>query len=228
MGDFYDALESRAPEQREEALLQALPAQIAHAQAHSPAMAQILRGVDAAAVNSRDALAHLPVTRKSELAEQQKAARAADAFGGFATIGWGARAAAGGGALRVFASPGGLYEPEGHGRDYWRVARALHAAGLRAGDLVHNAFSYHFTPAGAMMENGAHALGCTVFPAGIGQTEQQVQAMADLRPAAYAGTPSFLKILLDKADELGIALPSLTRASLGAEAFPPSLGRWLH
>ena len=227
MGGFYDALETRAPEQREQALLQALPAQIAHAQAQSPAMAQILRGVDAATVNARDALARLPVTRKSELAEQQKAARAADAFGGVATLGGGARAAAGRGALRVVASPGGLYEPEGPGRDYWRVARALYAAGLRAGDLVHNAFSYHFTPAGAMMENGAHALGCTVFPAGIGQTEQQVQAMADLRPAAYAGTPSFLKILLEKADELGVALPSLTKASLGAEAFPPSLCRWL-
>ncbi len=227
MGDFYDALETRAPEQREHALLQALPAQIAHAQAQSPAMARILRGVDAAAVDSRAALARLPVTRKSELAEQQKAARAADAFGGFAAVGWGERAAAGRGALRVFASPGGLYEPEGRGRDYWRVARALHAAGLRAGDLVHNAFSYHFTPAGAMMESGAHALGCTVFPAGIGQTEQQVQAMADLRPAAYAGTPSFLKILLEKADELGVALPSLAKASLGAEAFPPSLCRWL-
>jgi len=228
MSDFYDALETRAPAQREQALMKALPAQIAHAQARSTALARVLDGVDADAVTSRETLAHLPVTRKSELAAQQQAGRAADAFGGFATVGWGrGHAAAGRGALRVFASPGGLYEPEGHARDYWRMARALHAAGVRAGDLVHNAFSYHFTPAGAMMETGAHALGCTVFPAGIGQSEQQVQAMADLRPAAYAGTPSFLKILLEKADELGIALPWLTKASLGAEAFPPSLCRWL-
>ncbi len=228
MNDFYDALETRSPEQREEALMQALPRQIAHAQANSAAMARVLDGVDADAVTSRETLAHLPVTRKSELAALQKAGRADDAFGGFATIGWGrGRAAAGQAALRVFASPGGLYEPEGRARDYWRMARALHAAGVRAGDLVHNAFAYHFTPAGAMMESGAHALGCTVFPAGIGQTEQQLQAMADLRPSAYAGTPSFLKILLEKADELGIALPSLTKASLGAEAFPSSLCRWL-
>jgi phenylacetate-CoA ligase len=127
----------------------------------------------------------------------------------------------------VFASPGPIYEPEGAAADYWRMARALYAAGFRAGDLTHNAFSYHFTPAASMMETGAHALGCTVFPGGTGQTEQQVMAMADLRPAGYMGTPSFLKLILEKADELGVALPSLAKASVGGEAFPPSLRDWL-
>nr|HQV09316.1 AMP-binding protein [Thauera sp.] len=117
--------------------------------------------------------------------------------------------------------PGPLYEPEGSRRDYWRMARALFAAGFRQGDLVHNTFSYHFTPAGSMMETAAHALGCTVFPAGVGQTEQQVAAIADLKPSAYTGTPSFLRIILDKADELGVK-PSFTKAFVSGEAFAPS------
>jgi phenylacetate-CoA ligase len=122
----------------------------------------------------------------------------------------------------VFASPGPLYEPEGARPDYYRLARALFAAGFRAGDLVHNTFSYHFTPAGSMMETAAHALGCTVFPAGVGQTEQQLAAIADLQPNAYVGTPSFLRILLDKADELGVTV-SFTKAFVSGEAFPPSV-----
>jgi phenylacetate-CoA ligase len=122
----------------------------------------------------------------------------------------------------VFASPGPIYEPEGAATDYWRLARALHAAGFRHGDLVHNCFSYHFTPGGAMLESGAHALGCTVFRGGVGQTEQQVQAMAQLKPQGYVGTPSFLKIILDKADELGVA-PSFRKALVSGEAFMPSL-----
>jgi phenylacetate-CoA ligase len=128
---------------------------------------------------------------------------------------------------RVFASPGTIYEPEGEARDYWRTARALHAAGFRGGELIHNSFSYHMTPAGAIMESGAHALGCTVFAGGTGQTEQQLEAMAELRPDGYAGTPSFLKILLEKAAEKGIALPALTKALVSGEAFPPSLHDWI-
>jgi len=131
--------------------------------------------------------------------------------------------ASGRAARRVFQSPGPIYEPEGHATDYWRMARALYAAGVRAGDLVHNSFGYHLTPAGSMMETAALAIGCTVFPGGVGNTELQVQAMAELRATAYAGTPSFLRIALDKADELGLVLPSLTKASVGGEAFPPSL-----
>ena len=222
----YDALETRDPAERERALMRALSAQVAHAQAETRAFAASLAGVDAAQVVTREALARLPVLRKHELLERQHAADAPDLFGGHAALGWGAVAPARR-ALRVFESPGMLHEPEGRGVDYWRMARALHAAGLRAGDLVHNSFSYHFTPAGAMMESGAFALGCTVFPAGTGQTEQQVRALAACGSNAYIGTPSFLKILLEKADALGVALPALAKASVGGEAFPPSLRDWL-
>ncbi|HEV7913283.1 MAG TPA: AMP-binding protein, partial [Albitalea sp.] len=188
------------------------------------AFAELLADVTPARIDSRAALATLPVTRKHDLLARQRAARAThDPFGGFAAIGWRPRA----GALRVFASPGPIYEPEGDGPDYWRVARALHAAGFRAGDLVHNSFSYHLTPAGSMMETAAHALGCTVFPGGVGNTELQLQAAAELQPHGYTGTPSFLKILLDKAADSGIALPSLRKALLSGEAFPAGLRDWL-
>lgn len=128
---------------------------------------------------------------------------------------------------RVFASPGMIYEPEGRTPDYWRMARAIFAAGFHSGELIHNCFSYHFTPAGSMMETGAHALGCTVFAGGTGQTEQQVSAMAEMQPAGYIGTPSFLKIILEKAAEMGVALPSVRKALVSGEAFPPSLRDWL-
>ena len=221
MNDFYDALESRDPAERESDLLAALPKQLLHAQTASSAFAEILKGIDCAGVTSREALARLPVTRKSELLERQKALRASDPFGGFSAV---ARGAA---MPRVYASPGTIYEPEGLARDYWRTARALHAAGFRGGDLVHNSFSYHLTPAGSILESGAHALGCTVFPGGTGQTEQQLEAMAELKPDGYVGTPSFLRILLEKAAATNVALPSLTKALLSGEAFPPSLRDWL-
>ncbi|RQP26873.1 phenylacetate--CoA ligase family protein [Piscinibacter terrae] len=221
---YYDALETRAPEERENALMAALPDVVAHARAHAPAYAAILGDLTPSEVGSRTALAKLPVTRKSELIERQKTARVqGDAFGGFATIGWRPRR----GAVRVFSSPGPIYEPEGEGPDYWRAARALFAAGFRQGDLVHNSFSYHLTPAGSMMETAAHALGCTVFPGGVGNTELQLQAAAELRPHGYVGTPSFLKIMVDKAAEQGTALPSLRKALVSGEAFPPSLRDWL-
>ncbi len=219
---FYDSLETRSTDAREAALMAALPAQIAHAQASSPAMRELLAGVDATAITSRAALAQLPVTRKGDLHDRQKAGRAAGrgVFGGFSSVGWGAQMP------RVFASPGPIYEPEGTARDYWRMARALHASGFRAGELVHNCFSYHFVPAGLMMETGAHALGCTVFAAGTGQTEQQVQAIAELQPAGYVGTPSFFKIIVEKAEQMGVALPSMKKGMVGGEAFPPSLRDW--
>ena len=223
MTTFFDTLETREPAQREAALMAALPAQVAHAKLASAALAQILAAVDPAAVTSRQALAQLPVTRKHELLARQQANRArpgGDVFGGFSTLGYGAQMP------RLFASPGPIYEPEGGGRDYWRMARAIFAAGFRPGELIHNCFSYHFVPAGSMMESGAHALGCTVFAGGTGQTEQQVQAMAQLQPAGYIGTPSFLKIIVDKAAEMGVALPSVTKALFGGEAFPPSLRDW--
>ena len=222
MTDYFDALETRTPAEREAALMAALPRQIAHAQAHSAAMGEILAGVDAAAITSRAALAQLPVTRKSELLARQQASRAAgrDAFGGFSAIRYGAAMP------RLYASPGPIYEPEGTGRDYWRAARAMFAAGFRAGDLAHNAFSYHMTPGAFIMESGAHAVGCTVFPAGTGQTEQQLQAIAELKPQAYLGTPSFLRILVEKAQEGGVDIRSLTKGLVGGEAFPPSLRDW--
>ncbi|KCB46892.1 AMP-binding enzyme domain protein [Bordetella hinzii 1277] len=227
MSEFFDTLETREPAARERALMQALPGAIAQAQARAPAIAAQLRGVDASRITSRQALASLPVLRKHELLELQQKSRAGDdpagpqkAFGGFSAVGWGQ-------AARVFASPGPIYEPETARPDYWRFARALYAAGFRAGELAYNCFSYHFTPAGSMMETAAHAVGCTVFPGGTGQTEQQVLAIRDLAPSGYTGTPSFLKIILEKADELGVPLTSLKRALVSGEAFPPSLRDWL-
>jgi len=211
--EHFDTLEIRDPGQRERAQLAALPARIALAKSRTAAYARIFASVDPAAINSRAALARLPVTRKSELLELQKASRP---FGGFATGRTGATP-------HIFASPGPIYEPDAAAPDYWRLARALFAAGFRRGDLVHNCFSYYFTPAGSMLETAAHALGCTVFAGGVGQTEQQVQAIAELEPAGYVGTPSFLKIILDKADELGVKLPTLKKALVSGEAFPASL-----
>ena len=222
MSDFLDSLETRKPEQREAELMAALARQVSHAQAHSHAFAEILAGVDGASINSRQALAALPVTRKSELLQRQQASRAAgaDVFGGFAAVRKG-RAMG-----RLFASPGPIYEPEGRTEDYWCTARALHAAGFREGDLVHNAFSYHMTPGAFIVEAGALALGCTVFPAGTGQTEQQLTAIAELKPEAYLGTPSFLRILVEKAEESGADISSLRKAMVSAEPFPPSLRDW--
>ena len=211
MSEHFDTLETRDPELRERALFAMLQRQIAHAKANAPAFAKLLQHIDAAGVTTREALAQIPVTRKAELAQLQAASRP---FGGFAASGWGDVA-------RAFASPGGLYEPEGRRPDWWRLARALHAAGFRRGDLVHNCFAYHLTPAGFMLESGAQALGCTVFPGGTGQTELQAQAIADLKPSGYVGTPSFLRIILEKADELRLDASSLRKALVSGEAFLP-------
>ena len=220
MSAYFDALETRSDAQRELALSQALPAQIRLAQQHSAAMGRILKDIDANGVTSRTELARLPVTRKSELLDLQKAGRPADSFGGFAAVVRGPKMP------RIFASPGPIYEPDVAARDYWRVGRAMHAAGFRAGELVHNAFSYHMTPGAFMMESGAHAVGCSVFPAGTGQTEQQLAAIADLQPQAYSGTPSFLRILLEKAQEAGVAISSIKKGLVSGEACPPSLREW--
>jgi phenylacetate-CoA ligase len=203
--------ETRSAEERKSALATTPAAADCPCQGHAPYFAESLKHIDAASINSVAALAALPVVRKHDLIELQKQRRP---FGGLAAGGWGQLG-------RVFSSPGPIYEPEGRSADYWRTARALYAAGFRAGDLVHNSFSYHMTPGAWILEAGATALGCTVFPAGVGQTEQQVAAMADLAPNGYVGTPSFLRILLEKADELGIKLPSLTKALVSGEAFLP-------
>ncbi|MCG3189040.1 MAG: hypothetical protein LKCHEGNO_01283 [Burkholderiaceae bacterium] len=225
---FYDALETRDPAQRERDALAALPALVRRAQA-TAAGAERLGRVDADAITTRQAFAKLPVLRKSEVHQRQQAGRAAatwDPLGGISTIGWRGMVAAQG-ARRVHQSPGPIYEPESLGPDPFRMARAMWAAGFRAGDLVHCSFSYHLTPAGAMMEGGAHAIGCTTFAGGVGNTELQLQAIADLRPHGYIGTPSFLRILLEKAAETGQSIASLNKALVSAEAFPPSLRDWL-
>ena len=213
MAEFYDNLETRDPEERERALFDALSAHLEKAGRSAPGLAEILEGVDPETIRDREALARLPVTRKSDLPARQSER---PPFAGLAATPVGELA-------RVFASPGPIYEPEGRGEDYWRMARALFAAGFRRGDLIHNTFSYHFSPAGSMLESGALALGCAVFPAGVGQTELQVQAIAHLAPRGYVGTPSFLKIILDKAAELKADVSSLERALVGGEALPPSL-----
>jgi phenylacetate-CoA ligase len=211
--EHFDRLETRDPAERERALLAALPGLVRHAQQHAPGLAERLRGVDPADITSRSALAQLPLLRKGELKDLQ---RAALPFAGFAAVRTGALA-------RVYASPGPTYDPEGRRPDYWRFARALFAAGFRAGELVHNCFAYHLTPAGFVADLGAQALGCAVFPGGTGNTEIQVAAMRDLRPQGYVGTPSFLRIIVEKADEMGADISSLQRALVGAEALPAAL-----
>lgn len=216
MSNYFDALETRSPQDRERDLMARLPQLIAGAQT-APGWARILHDVTAGDIATRAALAQLPVTRKSDL----KALQQADApFGGLTTTA--PRRLA-----RIAMSPGPIFDPEGHGADWWRYARPFHAAGIRAGDLIQNCFSYHFTPAAFMVEGGAFRLGCTVVPAGSGQTEMQVQSIATLRPDAYAGTPSFLKIIIEKAEEMGADIGSLQCAVVGAEALPPSLRAWL-
>ena len=210
---FYDPSETRDPTVREAALMAVLRGVVAAAQRDAPAYRERLAGIDPATIDSRQALAQLPVTRKSELLEIQ---RRDPPFGGFTAVPLAK-------VSRVFASPGPIYEIEARRPDFFRMARALYAAGFRAGDLVHNTFSYHLTPAGAMLESAAIALGCPVIPAGTGQTEQQLRTIADLRPVAYVGTPSFLKILLDRAAESASEIGSLKKAMVGAEAFPSVL-----
>jgi phenylacetate-CoA ligase len=210
---FHDSLETRGADERERALFSALPGWLAQAQKSAPAFRSIYGQLDASRINSREALASLPVFRKSGLAELQKAA---PPFGGLVAVSPGEVA-------RLFTSPGAIYEPEGRRPDYWRVARALFAAGVRKGDIVHVSFSYHLTPAGSMVETAAHALGCAVIPGGTAPVEHQLAAMAHFGATVYGGTPSFLKVLLEKAAEGGLPLSTLKRASVSAEPFPPSL-----
>jgi phenylacetate-CoA ligase len=209
----FDDLEARDPAERRAWLLEALARQVAHAADKAPHYSQLLAEVDPRAIEGYAAFTALPVTRKSDLKELQSGA---PPFGGLAAVAPGELA-------RIFVSPGPIYDPEGDRVDYWRLGRAMFAAGFRRGDLVHNSFSYHFTPAASMAEGGARAIGCAVIPAGVGQTELQVEAIAGLRPHGYIGTPSFLKIILEKGEEMGADLTSLTKALVSAEPYPPSL-----
>jgi phenylacetate-CoA ligase len=213
----FDDLEVRDPARRERDLMARLSAQLARARAGSAFFGRELAAVDTTAVGSREALAKLPVTRKSALMEMQKAL---PPFGGL-------NATPASGLARIFVSPGPIYDPEGRRPDFWRTARALFAAGFRAGDIVLNCYSYHLTPAGSMFETGLHRIGCAVIPGGVGQTEMQARVIADLSPSGYVGTPSFLKLILEKCDELGTDASSLKRALLSGEAFLPPVREFL-
>jgi phenylacetate-CoA ligase len=210
-GTFYDDLETRSADERAAAQLDALRRQVAHAKSSGAYWAETLKEVDAGAL-TLDGLSALPVTRKSDLM-----ARQADAppFGGLTATPTGDLA-------RLFLSPGPIADPEGKGRDWWRFARAFHAAGFRKGDIALNCFSYHLTPAGHMFESGAHALGIPVIPGGVGNSEAQVEIAAFYGATAYSGTPDFVKILLDKADELGKTL-AIEKALVGGGPLFPSM-----
>ena len=210
---FYDHLETRDPEARELALFNMLPGLIERATRVAPGWATHLSGVTPATMTTRAALATLPVLRKSALKTLQVRR---PPFGGLASTETGAIG-------RIFMSPGPIFEPEGFGEDWWRSARALFAAGFRRGDIVHNTFAYHLTPGGWIMDAGARAIGCAVFPAGPGNTEQQIEAIAHLKPTAFIGVPDYLKILLDKAAEAGRPARSFTKALVSGGALFPNL-----
>ena len=211
--EFFDKLETRASKRREAALMAELPRLVAHARKRASGFARILSEVNPSIVRSRAALAKLPVTRKSDLATLQKELPPLGGLNATPVEKLG----------KLFISPGPIYDPEGRGKDWWRTARGLFAGGFRAGDRVLNTFAYHFTPAGSMLESGATAIGCTVIPSGVGQTEMQVAAIRDLKVNAFVGTPSFLKLIVEKADELKADISSLRKAHVGAEYLPPSL-----
>ncbi len=213
MSEYFDNLETRAPDKREAQLMVALVRTVERALAQAPGWRAHLGSVKAADVSDRTALAKLPVLRKSDLKDLQAKA---PPFGGL-QIGE-ARDMG-----RVFMSPGPIFEPMGGDIDPWRGARSLYAAGFRAGDLIHNAFSYHLTPGGFILDHGARALGCAVVPGGVGNTEQQIEAIAHLKPVAYTGTPDFLKVLQDKAAEAGKDVSSIRRALVSGGALFPSL-----
>jgi len=212
MSDHFDTLEIRTSDQRAADLARDLPTQVKRAQA-ATGYVHSLKGVEADSVSTREALAALPVLRKSELGAAQKST---PPFGGFTLKAPSEHA-------HIFQSPGPIYEPGERDADWWRMGRGLFAAGIRKGDIVQNCFSYHLTPAGMMFENAAMAVGAAVVPAGTGQTELQAQAMAEIGVTAYTGTPDYLKIILDKGAELGFDLSRVTKACVGGGALFPSL-----
>ena len=209
---FLDSSETRSEVDRETDLIQRFKKQVQHAQVNSDYFKERLKNIDPESIVDRDSICQIPVTRKTDLKAIQGKA---PPFGGLTTAPLSSLA-------RLFSSPGPIYEPQAVNEDFWRVKRALYSVGVRCRSLVYNTFSYHFTPAGFMMDEGARALGCAVFPAGVGQTELQVQTIAEIRPDVYTGTPSFLKILLEKGNELGLDLSSLKRGIVGGEALLPS------
>jgi phenylacetate-CoA ligase len=192
---YFDALETRSADQRAADHLARLNVQLA------------ANGMPA--IKGLEELAKLPVLRKADLVARQAAQ---PPFGGLPVRNL----------AHVFQSPGPIYEPGGISHDWWRIGRFLHAVGIGPGDIVQNCFGYHLTPAGMIFESGARAVGAAVLPAGVGQTELQVRAAKDVGCTAYVGTPDYLKVILDRADEMGVAL-SFTRAAVGGGALFPSL-----
>jgi len=208
---FFDGLETRSADQRANDLALALPAQIANAQKLS-GYSDTLGDIDASAIQTIGDLAGLPVLRKSDLIQAQSENGPLGGYGALNTHEF----------AHIFQSPGPIYEPGGVGHDWWRIGRFLNAVGIGAGDIVQNCFGYHLTPAGMIFENGARAVNAAVVPAGVGQTELQVRAASDIGTTAYAGTPDYLKVILDKADELGVKL-GIMKAAVGGGALFPSL-----
>ena len=204
MTTFYDELETRSADQREADQLAALNGQLARIAGHGGTSVS-----DADKLLDLTGLAALPVLRKSDLANWQSEK---PPFGGMPVSN----------VSHIFQSPGPIYEPGGITHDWWRMGRFLHAAGFGKDDIVQNCFGYHLTPAGMIFESGARAVGATVLPAGTGQTELQVTAARDIGTTAYAGTPDYLKVILDKADQMGITL-GFTKAAVGGGALFPSL-----
>ncbi len=213
---YFDERETRTPESREAGLMAALPRILHHAKSKSAAYGRTLADIDPQTITTRDALAKLPVTRKSDLIAAQAKEPPLAGLNATPVLAM----------ARLFQSPGPIYDPQGNGDDWWRMGRAFFAAGFRPGDIVHNCLSYHLTPGGFIFDNGARACGCVVVPAGVGQSEAQVKAISDLKPAGYSGTPSFLKILIEKAEELGTDISSIKRALVSGEALPESLRSW--
>lgn len=216
MNEFFDDTETRDPEERERELFVALSNHIQHAKKKSQYFNKLLREVQPQDITNRASLAKLPITRKSDLVNIQSEGTP---LGGLNAISINEL-------RRIFQSPGPTYDAEGNGADWWGTARALFAAGFQKGDIVHNSFSYHFTPAGVMLETGASALGCPVFPAGVGNSELQVQAIHNIKPKAYVGTPSFLKILIEKSHQLNKDTSSIKKACVGGEALPDELRQY--
>jgi phenylacetate-CoA ligase len=213
MRDYFDSLETRSGDEREAELFADLPANLQNTMEGAPGWATFLSGIDPSQITDRAALAQLPVLRKSTLKQMQSEnpPLAGFALGSNESFG------------RVFMSPGPIFEPMGTDADPWHGARAMFAAGFRKGDLIHNCFSYHLTPGGFILDNAARAMGCAVIPAGIGNTELQLDAIEQLRPCGYTGTPDYLKILLDKAQQLGRDASSISRALVSGGALFPSL-----
>ena len=211
--NFYDKLETRSQDQRISDLSDFLPKQLRNASENVASYGAILKDFDLKKFTSVESLASLPITRKSSLSLSQSKE---PPFGGY-TVGKTSDFD------HIFQSPGPIYEPGKVSNDWWRMGRFMHALGIGKEDIVQNCFSYHMTPAGMMFENGARAVGASVFPAGTGQTELQVRAASEIGVTAYSGTPDFLKVLLDKSDELSIDLSGIKRAAVGGGALFPSL-----